>query len=92
MRATERKQSALVSSKTDEIEAVSWPFFEEMCHGEMVDLQKMTVCLEKLHVQTFVSRRGRKFAIRVEERKCFLKVSSNSVEIKFKSYRNNDPT
>ena len=52
----------------------------------------MTVFLEKLYVQTFVSRRGRKFAIRVEERKCFLKVSSNSVEIKFNSCKNNDPT
>ncbi len=56
MRATERKKYALVSSKTDEIEAVPRPFFVEMCHGKIVDLQKIAVFLENLYVQTFVSR------------------------------------
>ena len=66
--------------------------FRFLCHGKIVDLQKMTVFLEKLDVQTFVSRRGRKFAIRIEERNCFVKVSSNFVEIELDSCKNNDPT
>ena len=88
MRATERNKSA----KTDEIEAVSRPFFVEMCHGKIVDLQKITVFLEQLDVQTFVSRRGHKFAIRIDERKWLVKVSSNFVELELHSCNNNDPT
>ena len=64
----------------------------KICHGKIVDLQKMTVFLEKLCLQTFVSRRGRKFPIRIDERKWLVKVSSNFVEIELDSCKNNDPT
>ena len=52
----------------------------------------MIVFLEKLYVQTFVSRRGRKFPIRIDERKWLVKVSSNFVEIELDSCKDNDPT
>ena len=53
----------------------------------------MTVFHKKqLYFQTFVSRRGRKFPIRIDERKSLVKVSSNFVEIELHSCKNNDPT
>ena len=80
------------ASKTNYGKSISRPFFVEVCYGKILDLQKMVVFLEQLCVQTFVSRRGRTFPIRIDERKSLVKVLSNFVEIELHSCKNNDPT
>ena len=66
--------------------------FRKTCNGKIVDLQTNECISWKLYFQTFVSRRGRKFPIRIDERKSLVKVLSNFVEIELHSCKNTDPT